>query len=74
MRLYRFLTGAVGLDFNRRVTAALNEDWELHGDPVFFRDEASGQMMAGQAVIRETDDGTDYDVRVLIDGVEPGEL
>jgi hypothetical protein len=71
MKLYRFLTGAVGLAFNRRVTLALNDDWQLHGDPVLFHDAESGALLAGQAVIKDTDDGTDHDVRVLLDGIAP---
>jgi hypothetical protein len=69
MKLYRFLTGEVGLSFNRRVTAALNDGWSLYGDPVFIRED--GAMLAGQAIVKETDDGADYDVRVLIDGARP---
>ena len=60
MKLYRFLTGPDDASFCHKVTAALNKGWELHGSPSYALHASTGQMHAGQAVVK-TVDGKDYD-------------
>ena len=35
------------------MSAALNDGWELHGDPAYAHDHANGVMRCGQAVVKE---------------------
>jgi hypothetical protein len=58
MKLYRFLTGPDDASFCHKVTAALNKGWELHGSPTYAAHPATGQMMAGQAVVKEVEGKT----------------
>ena len=58
MKLYRFLTGPEDATFCHKVTAALNKGWVLHGSPTLSHG-ADGQVMCGQAVIKEVE-GADY--------------
>ena len=60
MRLYRFLTGPDDASFCHKVSAALNKGWELYGSPTYAFHAPSGQMHAGQAVIKHVD-GKTYD-------------
>jgi hypothetical protein len=53
MKLYRLLTEDDSSAFCHKVTAALNEGWELHGDPVMSFDSARGTMRCGQAVVKD---------------------
>lgn len=53
MKLYRFLTGPDDASFCHKVTAALNQGWELHGSPSYAFNSASGVMQCGQAVVKE---------------------
>ena len=53
MRRYRMLTGPDDRSFCDRITEALNDGWELYGDPQMAFDAAKGRMMCGQAIIRE---------------------
>ena len=53
MKLYRFLTGPDDKHFCLRVSEALNQGWELHGSPCLTFDPVRGQVMAGQAVVKE---------------------
>ncbi|MDT0681741.1 DUF1737 domain-containing protein [Roseicyclus sp. F158] len=58
MKLYRYLTGDDTSDFCHKVTAALNQGWELHGDPSYAFDTANGVMRCAQAVTKEVPGGT----------------
>lgn len=53
MRLYRFLSEDDTSAFCHKVTAALNEGWDLHGSPTYAFDAANGVMRCGQAVVKE---------------------
>ena len=53
--LYRLLTGDDTAAFCHKVTAARNQGWELHGDPVMSFDAARGVTRCGQAVTKEVD-------------------
>ncbi|WP_137157124.1 DUF1737 domain-containing protein [Rhizobium sp. FKL33] len=59
MKVYRFLTGPDDSSFCHRVTDALNKGWDLHGSPSLTFNNATGQMMAGQAVVKDVP-GKDY--------------
>ncbi|MGV8937771.1 MAG: DUF1737 domain-containing protein [Allorhizobium sp.] len=59
MKLYRFLTGPDDSAFCHRVTAALNDGWELHGAPSYAFNATAGLMQCGQAVVK-TIEGRDY--------------
>ena len=50
MKLYRLLTGPDDAAFCHRVTAALNQGWQLHGTPTLTFDGA--RVIAGQAVVK----------------------
>ncbi|MFK7901515.1 MAG: DUF1737 domain-containing protein [Nitratireductor sp.] len=50
--LYRFLTGPDDASFCHKITKALNEGWELHGNPNYAPDTKSGELRCGQAVIK----------------------
>ncbi len=53
MKLYRFLTEDDTAAFCHKVTAALNNGWELHGGPTYAFDAGNGVMRCGQAVVKE---------------------
>ncbi|WP_347311269.1 DUF1737 domain-containing protein [Defluviimonas sp. SAOS-178_SWC] len=53
MKLYRFLSDDDTSAFCHRVTAALNQGWELHGGPVYAFDAGKGVMRCGQAVAKD---------------------
>lgn len=53
MKLYRFLTGPDDASFCHKVTAALNQGWQLHGSPQLSFDQQSNHLVCGQAVIKE---------------------
>ncbi|HEY0291281.1 MAG TPA: DUF1737 domain-containing protein [Hansschlegelia sp.] len=53
MKLYRFLTGPDDAAFCKRVSAALNAGWALHGQPSLTFDSAKGTVICGQAVVKE---------------------
>lgn len=55
MKLYRFLTGPDDAAFCRRVSAALNKGWQLHGEPSLTYDAAKGTVICGQAVVKQVD-------------------
>ena len=59
MKVYRFLTGLDDAAFCHRVTDALNKGWSLHGSPSLAFNVATGQMQAGQAVVKEVE-GKEY--------------
>lgn len=53
MKLYRFLTGPDDAAFCKRVSAALNKGWQLHGDPSLTFDANQGRVICGQAVVKD---------------------
>lgn len=53
MKLYRLLTGPDDSAFCHRVTAALNQGWQLHGTPTLTFD--GSRVIAGQAVVKEVE-------------------
>ena len=53
MKLYRYLTGPDNDGFCHRVTAALNNGWQLYGNPTLAYDGNSNTMICGQAIIKE---------------------
>lgn len=60
MKLYRFLTGPDDASFCHKVTAALNQGWDLHGSPTYAFNAMTGQMQCGQAVVKIVE-GKEYD-------------
>ena len=55
MKLDRFLSADDTSDFCHKVTAALNQGWDLHGGPTYAFDQANGVMRCGQAVVKEVE-------------------
>ncbi|MFA7416283.1 MAG: DUF1737 domain-containing protein [Rhizobium sp.] len=59
MKIYRFLTGPDDASFCHRVTAALNDGWELAGSPALTFNSQRGVVTCGQAITK-TVEGKDY--------------
>jgi hypothetical protein len=59
MKVYRLLTGPDDSSFCHRITAALNNGWELSGSPSLTFNSQTGQVIAGQAVVKDVP-GKDY--------------
>lgn len=55
MKAYRFISEDDNSDFCHRVTEALSNGWELHGNPTYAFDAAKGVMRCGQAVVKDAD-------------------
>jgi len=55
MKLYRYLTGVDDVNFCKRVSAALNRGWQLHGSPTLTFDSVKGRVICGQTIIKEVD-------------------
>jgi hypothetical protein len=53
MKLYRFLTEDDTAAFCHKVSEALSNGWDLHGDPQYAYDGSTGKMRCGQAVTKE---------------------
>ena len=53
-RIYRFLTEDDTSAFCHKVSQALAQGWDLHGDPTYAFDASRGVMRCGQAVVKET--------------------
>ncbi len=53
MEAYRYLTGKDDAVFCHRVTAALNQGWQLYGGPTLTFNQATGDVICGQAIIKE---------------------
>ncbi len=53
MKLYRLLSDDDTSAFCHKVTAALNQGWELHGGPAYAFDAARGVMRCAQAMVKE---------------------
>ena len=66
MKLYRYLTGPDDVSFCKRISAALNKGWELHGGPTLAYDADKKRGVCGQAIGKEVD-GTYSDDTVLSD-------
>jgi len=56
MKLYRFLTGPDNDEFCMRVSEALNNGWELYGDPTLAFDGKT--PIAGQAIVKDVEGET----------------
>lgn len=64
MTLYRFLTGPDDASFCKRVSAELNRGWQLYGAPTLAFDAARGQMVCGQAIMKEVDGTFSDDIKM----------
>ena len=53
MKAYRLLTGDDSSAFCHKVTAALDNGWDLYGDPAYAYDSANGVMRCAQAVTKD---------------------
>ncbi|MGE0231932.1 MAG: DUF1737 domain-containing protein [Flavobacteriaceae bacterium] len=53
MILYRYLTGPDDNVFCKRVSRALNNGWQLYGNPTLTFDSAQGRAICGQAIMKE---------------------
>ena len=53
MQAYRYLTGKDDTAFCHRVTAALNNGWQLYGPPTLTYDQKRGEVICGQAITKE---------------------
>lgn len=51
---YRYLTGPDDSRFCDRVTEALNDGWELYGNPTLAYDSDTARMICGQAIVLES--------------------
>ncbi|MDX2203941.1 MAG: DUF1737 domain-containing protein [Hyphomicrobiaceae bacterium] len=60
MKAYRYLTGKDDASFCHRVTAALNDGWQLYGNPTLTFDAETGQVICGQAIVKEVE-GKSYE-------------
>ena len=58
MKLYRFLTGPEDATFCHKVTDALNKGWVLHGSPQLSFNAKTGEVICGQAVVKEVEGKT----------------
>ncbi|MGD8379401.1 MAG: DUF1737 domain-containing protein [Gammaproteobacteria bacterium] len=56
MKLYRLITGPDDDAFCRRVSASLNNGWQLHGSPSLTFDGTN--TIAGQALVKEVEGET----------------
>jgi len=54
MKGYRFITDDDTSEFCHRVTEALSNGWNLHGEPKMVYDHKRKIMRCGQAVIKES--------------------
>lgn len=59
MKLYRLLTGVDDSAFCHKVTAALNQGWELKG-AASVSTKPDGTVVCAQAVVKKVN-GVDYD-------------
>jgi hypothetical protein len=53
MKAYRYLTGKDDAAFCHRVTKALNNGWQLYGQPTLTFDQKRGEVICGQAITKE---------------------
>jgi hypothetical protein len=52
MTTYRYLTGPDDVSFCQRVTEALNDGWELYGNPTLTYDQEKKRVICGQVIIK----------------------
>jgi len=52
MVAYRYLTGKDDAAFCHRVTQALNNGWQLCGQPTLTFDQRRGEVICGQAITK----------------------
>ena len=52
MKIYRYLTGPDDATFCHRVTKALNNGWELHGNPTLTYDVKESRVICGQSIVK----------------------
>ena len=55
MKLYRYLTGVDDVSFCKRISAALNKGWQLHGSATLTFDSAKGRVICGQTIVKEVE-------------------
>ena len=55
MKLYRYLTGPDDNAFCKRVSAALNNGWSLHGSPTLTYDSENKRVICGQAITKNVE-------------------
>lgn len=67
MKVFRFLTGDDDSAFCHKVTKALIEGWELHGEAHYVFDSSAGKMRCGQAVTKIVTDAPYDPERKLVD-------
>ena len=53
MKLYSFITGPDDTEFCKRVSAKLNDGWQLYGSPSLSHD--GDKVIAGQAIVKEVE-------------------
>ena len=53
MKVYRYLTGKDDAAFCHRVTHALNNGWQLYGQPTLTFDQKRGEVICGQVITKE---------------------
>lgn len=66
MKLYRYLTGPDDVNFCRRVTEALNNGWQLYGNPTLSFDPIRNRIIAGQAITKEVEGEWQEEMRETI--------
>jgi hypothetical protein len=64
VKLYRILTGPDDASFCHRVTEALGQGWELHGDPALTYDPEKGRVICGQAIVKEVEGSYSPDMKL----------
>lgn len=64
MKAYRLLTEDDTSAFCHKVSAALSQGWELHGDPSIAYDAKRGVMRCAQAVVKEVEGDYSPDVKL----------
>ena len=60
MKVYRYLTGKDDAAFCHRVTHALNNGWQLYGQPTLTFDQKRGEVICGQVITKEVEGKTYY--------------
>ena len=58
MKVYRYPTGKDDAAFCHRVTAALNNGWQLYGNPTLTFNAEKGEVICGQAIVKEVEGKT----------------
>ena len=53
MKAYRYLTGKDDAAFCHRVTQALNNGWQLYGQPTLTFDQKRGEVICGQVITKQ---------------------